>query len=125
MVGKTSAELTFPEDLALLSHAHAKRSTGQGSSYEMRLKHSNGRAVYVLVNGVPRWRNQQSVASIAVVTDLTERKQMEEGLRESEARFRELFEASPEAVVLLDPSQNRLAHRRLQSSRLSDEWLFA
>jgi PAS domain S-box-containing protein len=35
-------------------------------------------------------------------TDITERKQVEEALRESESRYRELFEAESDAIVLID-----------------------
>ena len=39
--------------------------------------------------------------------DITRQRQMEEALRESEARFRELFEASPDAVLLIDTQDPR------------------
>jgi PAS domain S-box-containing protein len=39
----------------------------------------------------------------AIVRDISEHKQAEEALRESEERFRRLFELSPEAIVLIDP----------------------
>ena len=41
--------------------------------------------------------------ALAMVTDITERKQAEEQLRASEERLRALFELSPEAVIVLDP----------------------
>ncbi len=39
----------------------------------------------------------------SIVQDITERKRAEEQLRESEQLFRSLFEASPNAIMLLDP----------------------
>ena len=39
----------------------------------------------------------------AIVRDITERKRAEAALIESNARFRTLFEASPDAIVLIDP----------------------
>lgn len=39
--------------------------------------------------------------------DITRQRQMEEALRESKARFRELFEASPEVVLLIDAQDPR------------------
>jgi PAS domain S-box-containing protein len=38
------------------------------------------------------------------VHDITERKRVEQGLRESEDRYRSLFESSPESIVLVDLS---------------------
>jgi len=50
---------------------------------------------------------QGSGFSVSFVRDITERKRMEDALRESEERFRELFEASPDAVMLLDAGDPR------------------
>ena len=43
---------------------------------------------------------------VAVVRDITERKRAEAALLESNAQFRTLFEASPDAIMLIDPHDN-------------------
>ena len=43
---------------------------------------------------------------LGAVQDVTERKQTEQNLRETSEQFRTLFEASPEAIILVDPHGN-------------------
>jgi PAS domain S-box-containing protein len=43
---------------------------------------------------------------IGTIQDITQRKRAESALMESITRFRTLFEASPDAILLLDPSDN-------------------
>jgi PAS domain S-box-containing protein len=46
--------------------------------------------------------------NVAVARDITERKRTEAALRESEQKFRELFEASSDAIQILDPQERRI-----------------
>ena len=48
------------------------------------------------------------VLNVAVPRDITERKRTEAALRESEQKFRELFEASSDAIQILDPQERRI-----------------
>jgi PAS domain S-box-containing protein len=46
--------------------------------------------------------------NVSVVRDITERKRTEAALRESEQKFRELFEASSDAIQIVDPGERRI-----------------
>jgi PAS domain S-box-containing protein len=46
--------------------------------------------------------------TVVVSRDITERKRTEAALRESEQKFRELFEASADAIQILDPQERRI-----------------
>lgn len=49
--------------------------------------------------------NQGAAQTRVMVTDITERKLAEQSLRESEARFRSLFNASQDAILVVTPDQ--------------------
>lgn len=69
----------------------------------------NGRLVHVEVSANPvRDDHGQLVGFLGVQRDVTARKQMEAALRESEARYRVLAEASQDAVFIVD------SHHRIQ-----------
>ena len=61
---------------------------------------------------------------VAVKEDITERKRMEESLRESEALFRTISEASPLGIVLMDENGDTVyvnaAHRRICERTLGE-----
>jgi PAS domain S-box-containing protein len=57
---------------------------------------------------VTQLRAGDRILNVAVPRDITERKRTEAALRESEQKFRELFEASSDAIQILDPQERRI-----------------
>ncbi|MBW2183225.1 MAG: PAS domain S-box protein [Deltaproteobacteria bacterium] len=75
---------------------------------------------WVLVNAVPEFDEKDSISQVIVTfMDLTDRKQVEEALRESEEKCRKLFEHAGFAITLIDSETgkrvafNKLAHESL------------
>jgi two-component system cell cycle sensor histidine kinase/response regulator CckA len=74
---------------------------------EYRFKNPKGQITWVLGRAVAEIDEQASVSGyIGTVTDITERKQVDETLRESEARWRSLTENSPDHVLTLNRDLN-------------------
>jgi PAS domain S-box-containing protein len=84
LIGLTPFTLNHPDDVARITEARQKRRLGLTSTYETRLRRlDNGETVHVTITGVPR--APVGMGSITVITDLTERKKMEEALAEANA----------------------------------------
>ena len=90
LIGKQPQDVTAPEDLEVLEQQHAERQTGKSGAYDTRLLRVDGSLAHVLITAVPRTREGQYSGAIAVITDLTERKRLEEELR----RAKECLEAA-------------------------------
>lgn len=69
------------------------------------------------------WKIGERRFYTSIIRDISERKQVEEKLRESEIRYRMLFEQSPDGVLIIDPQTitaiefNETAHRQLGYTR--------
>lgn len=92
------------EGRALAAAYMERRREGIREQHDFRFRPKDGSTVWALLEAAPIVdANGEFDGALAMVTDITERKQAEERLRASEERLRALFELSPEAVILLDP----------------------
>lgn len=82
LIGKTPYDVMFPEDHKKLSDAQSKRTRGEITIYETRLKGRNNVELFALITSVPRLVGNKHVGAITVVTDLSERRRMEQQLKE-------------------------------------------
>ena len=83
-------------------------SQGHLPDHEYELRAKDGRRIPVLLTkSSVRDRSGAVVMSRSVVYNLTERKRSEETLRESEAKYRVLFDRSPDGILLIDPDTTR------------------
>ena len=71
--------------------------------------HKSGKLVWISTSGVPILDKKGKLLGYrGVDMDITERKQAEEAVRESQQEFASLFHSSPEALVYLDSKSNIL-----------------
>ena len=105
LVGKSDADF-FPTELAAKYYADEQALIKSGQSLiatEEPTVNSSGNWRWLTTTKIPfRDPEGKVVGIVGMGRDITQQRRTEDALRESEARFRELFEASPDAVVLLD-----------------------
>lgn len=89
-------------DIAL--QADQTRTKGQSERYELQLQHKNGTLVPVQISASPRYDPQTGAfsGSQAVLTNITNIQQAEKAIRESEEKYRLIFERSPFGVLHFD-----------------------
>jgi PAS domain S-box-containing protein len=79
------------------------QKTGQPFGHEYRIVRPDGPTRWIWDRGFPvRDETGQVTRYVGVAQDITERKRAEEAMRESEARYRVLFEASADGILIAD-----------------------
>ncbi|WP_428609561.1 PAS domain S-box protein [Sedimenticola sp.] len=102
---KTFHEITHPDDLQQDLDNMARLLSGdiKDFSTEKRYCHQDGSIVWVNLTVSPTWHeNETPVSHIAVVVDITKRKQAEVALQENEHRLRTLINATPDIICFKD-----------------------
>ncbi len=118
LIGLSPRDVTLPDDHDVLNRAQAQRAYGVVSTYETRLRRADGSAVYALVTGVPRKQDGVIAGSIAVITDLTERRKIEEALRRERDFISVILDTISSLVIVLD-RQGRIARFNRACEHLS------
>lgn len=72
-------------------------------NHEYRVKFDDGTIRTLLGNSMPQLEQDGSILWHGFITDITERKQADQALRESESRFKNLFEHHSAIMLLIDP----------------------
>jgi PAS domain S-box-containing protein len=98
--------LVHPEDRKAVMDAVESHISGSASqfAFEHRMLHRDGSVRWVFARGaVARDARGNAVKMVGTDTDITDRKYVELALRESEERFRTVWETAADAMVLSDP----------------------
>ncbi len=94
IIGKYWLDVVPPEQQSIAKEAEIRRYRGYTDRYEIILRRKNGQNFPVLIGAGPRFDKQsgQFGGTMGVITDITDCKLTEEALRESEAKFRSIYE---------------------------------
>jgi PAS domain S-box-containing protein len=100
----STLHLIAEADRALVAENIRKRLEGEAESlhYTVRGQRKDGAMIDIEIRGV-RTEHGGKPAIIGTLLDITERKRTEEALRESEGRYRTLFEECKDAIVINTP----------------------
>jgi PAS domain S-box-containing protein len=105
LVGRSFIDLTHPEDRDADAEQYARQVRGEMNHYstQKRFLRRDGGIVFVnVLSSSVLDRQGQFRYGVRVVQDVTEQRQAEERLRESERHVRELLEALPAAIYTTD-----------------------
>jgi len=100
LLGKNSILLNHPNDNKKIRHFMLKLFKLGENMHETRIKHKNGKWVWVENKAKMFTDEQGNQKYLFISRDITERKKAEKALKESEEKYRSLYKNSPNAVVL-------------------------
>src|SRR5688572_12095994 len=111
LLGRVVTELLHPEDLAESERMRARVDAGEvdAIAVERRAIHKDGRVIWLQVrSSVQREADGRVDLIITQLVDVTAQRTQEAQLRESEARFRTIFESAPIGMALIAPAGDLL-----------------
>ncbi len=109
LAGKTAEDLMSPESAAVCRRNDEEvMRSGETVRCEEHTKDKKGAKRVLDTIRVPLYDdNGNSMGLVGIIRDITERKRSEERLRESEDRFRSIFEHATDGIMIADPKQKR------------------
>ncbi len=117
-LGQSFAPLLHPDDLPLAMELFHRLVQGETPPLsELRILLKSGASRSWQFTATPQFREGEVSGVLVIARDTTERRRIEEMLRESEMRFRAIFEGAAVGIALVD-MQGRFAKTNPTLSRL-------
>ncbi len=104
LIGMSTMEGVHPDDLAEVQMAQ-QQSIENGNDFEVecRYRHKQGNYLWLRTSAHPRYDDSGHFAGLILTnSDITGRKRVEKALRDSEARYRQLFTHAPAGIWEVD-----------------------
>jgi PAS domain S-box-containing protein len=105
MLGKTPYEFTDEDKWKEIDIKFEKSKQGESEQYEFTLRKKDGEPVCLLIHSNPFMRDGVYKGGLAMITDITARKEIERKLMESERKFRSLVQNSSDIITVHDENR--------------------
>jgi PAS domain S-box-containing protein len=102
LIGQYATVILPEEEIPRMADALKKVLRGKIDTYETRIITKNGELLPVEVTSSPIETDGKIIGTMGIARDITERKQAEEALRESEEKYRDLVENINDAIYAAD-----------------------
>ena len=113
MIGRSVLDFYFPEDVERKKEVLSQRRQGRREQIEERLRRKDGSELWVRIAATPVFRDDGEFdGSLAMESDITQRKRAEETLRQSEEKFRSVFRDAGVGMIIVSPEGRFLAANR-------------
>ncbi|HBV96477.1 MAG TPA: hypothetical protein DEF36_05495 [Desulfotomaculum sp.] len=116
ILGKSVISFVHSEDKEVIENQmDCRLLQGLAGCYEVRLMHISGEPRVIRISATPIFENGIITGGSVLGEDITERKRMEEELRESEETYRTIFENTGTAMLIVDGDTTvRLANSQVE-----------
>ncbi len=102
IIGKSVLAIIHPGDKKIAIKTMVEGlDTGKGV-LELRIRHKNNRWIWIEVKGNTFKDREGKIKGIIIGRDITERKEADKKIKESEEKYHTIFNASPDLVYLTD-----------------------
>jgi PAS domain S-box-containing protein len=108
IVGKNFIELAHKDDLSSLAEWFSELRKGREYPSEYRVINKSGELRWARTKTRPIMEDGLFKGARGILIDVTDQKRVEEALRESEARYRSLFENNHAVMLLIDPDNGTI-----------------
>ncbi len=112
LVGRSYTDLIHPEERKeYLTTRMSRLMSGKAATHERRLVRKDGSTLHTIisVSSIDPNDKTESAPSIAIFTDITQRKKAEEGLRKSEERYRSLIETAHDGIIITEGPERAIS----------------
>jgi PAS domain S-box-containing protein len=107
------------DDYPRIAEAHRAFLTGQaGFDEQFRIQRKDGEWIWIHDKAVASYEKDGNMYTHGIISDITERRLMEESLRESEERYRRLFEVESDAIFVVDCDTGRILEANAAALKL-------